>query len=144
MTHLFRVVLSTGLAIASFGCGREMYLSCSLTGPDNNRKQYSFAFDPERGTLFWVEGTQKLEVSRNTSTQLSASHEVKFHDFAYDMTHFRLNLVTGAAEISYSRKPSSAEVASCKKERNWGCEDYLVLTEKSENGTCNVTDRAIK
>jgi len=124
--------------------GQEMYLTCFLTGPENVPHQYSFAFDPEKSTLFWVEGTQKFKVIRNTSTQLWASHEMKFRDFPHDATDFRLNRVTGAAEMNYLRKPSAADVASCKKERNWGCEDFLVLTEKSERGTCQVVDRAVK
>lgn len=145
MNRLLPVLIFSVLAGLSFSAsGREMYLTCSLTGPENTRHQYSFAFDPEKSTLFWVEGTQKFKVVRNTSTQLWASHEMKFRDFPHDSTDFRLNRVTGTAEMNYLRKPSAGDVASCKKERNWGCEDFLVLTEKSENGACQVVDRTVK
>ena len=113
-------------------------------GSENRPYQYSFAFNPEKATLFWVEGTQKFKVIRNTSTQLWASHEMKFRDFPHDATDFRLNRVTGAAEMNYLRKPSPADITSCKKERSWGCEAFLVLTEKTENGTCAVVDRLVK
>lgn len=144
MIHFQSVLLFVVLAVASLGAsGCETYLACSLTDADGKRYQYSFAFDAEKVALFWVEGSQKFEVVRDTSTQLWASHEVKFRDFPYDAMDFRLNRVTGAAEISYLRKPSPVDVASCKKERNWGCEDFQVLTEKSENGTCTVVDRVV-
>lgn len=145
MIRLSSVLIVMVLAGLSFGAsGREMYLTCSLTGPENTRYQYSFAFDPEKSTLFWVEGTQKFKVIRNTSTQLWASHEMKFRDFPHDATGFRLNRVTAAAEMNYLLKPSQADVASCKKERDWGCEDFLVLTDKSENGTCKAVGRTVK
>ena len=124
--------------------GREMYLTCSLTDPEQVVRQYSFAFDPEKSTFFWVEGSQEFKVIRNTSMQLWASHEMKFRDFSHDATDFRLNRVTGAAEINYLQKPSATEVAKCRKERSWGCEDFLVLTEKSERGDCQIAERAIK
>lgn len=138
------LVLLTLIALASFGCSREIYLSCSLVGPSGQRYLYSFAFDEEKGTLFWVEGGQKFKILRNTSTQLWAEHGMKFRDFPHDQTGCRLNRVTGVAEIYYLRKPSPDQIASCKKAHNWGCEDPLVLTEKSESGTCDLTDRAIK
>lgn len=145
MNRLSSDLIFLVLAGLSFSASsREMYLSCSLTGPEIVPYQYSFAFNPEKSTLFWVEGAQKFKVIRNTSTQLWASHEITFRDFPHDVTDFRLNRVTGAAEMNYLRKPSSADVTSCKKERNWGCEDFLVLTEKSERGVCQVVDRAVK
>lgn len=145
MTRLPSALMFAALAsLILGGCSRETYLACSLVGPGNKPYQYSFAFDPEKITLFWVEGTQEFKVFRNTSTQLWASHEMKFRDFPHDQTDFRLNRVTGAAEMNYLRKPSATDVANCKKERNWGCEDFLVLTEKSENGTCAVVDRMVK
>ena len=145
MTRLFSALVFSALASLSLGAnGHGIYLACSLVGPGSQSYQYSFSFDAEKATLFWVEGTQKFKVIRNTSTQLWGSHEMKFRDFPHDATDFRLNRVTGAAEMNYLRKPSTADVASCKKERNWGCESFLVLTEKSENGTCAVADRLVK
>lgn len=145
MTRLWSVLVFAALASLSLGAsGREIYLACSLVGPGSKPYQYSFAFDSEKSTLFWVEGTQTFKVIRNTSTQLWGSHEMKFRDFPHDATDFRLNRVTGAAEMNYLHKPSTTDVADCKKERNWGCEDFLVLTEKSENGTCAVVDRIVK
>jgi hypothetical protein len=137
---IFSVLTGMSLSVS----GREIYLTCSLTGPEQVVHQYSFAFDPEKSTLFWVEGTQEFKVIRNTSTQLWASHEMKFRDFPHDATDFRLNRVTGASEINYLQEPSAAEVAKCKKEKSWGCEDFLVLTEKSEHGDCQIAERAIK
>lgn len=145
MNRLSSALIFSVLAGLTFSVsGREIYLTCSLTGPKNAPYQYSFAFDPEKSTLFWIEGTQKFKVIRNTSTQLWASHEMKLRDFPHGATDFRLNRMTGAAEMNYLRKPSATDVESCKKERNWGCEDFSVLTEKSERGTCQVVDRAVK
>ena len=145
MTHLSSILVFAALAGLSLGAsGREIYLVCSLVGPGSKPYQYSFAFDPEKATLFWVEGTQKFKIIRNTSTQLWGSHEMKVRDFPHDATDFRLNRVTGTAEMNYLRKPSTADIASCKKERTWGCEDFLVLTEKAENGTCAVVDRLVR
>lgn len=132
----------TGMSFTA--SGRDMYLTCSLTGPEHVVHQYSFAFDPEKSTLFWVDGTQEFKVIRNTSTQLWASHEMKFRDFPHDATDFRLNRVTGAAEVNYLQKPAAVEIAKCKKEGSWGCEDFLVLTEKVEHGDCQIAERAIK
>jgi hypothetical protein len=142
LSFFFMFVVLAGLSLSA--SGREIYLVCSLIGPENTRYQYSFSFDTEKSTLFWIEGSQKLKVIRNTSTQLWASHKMKFRDFPHDETDFRLNRVTGAAEISYLRKPSPADIAGCMRERNWGCEDLIVLTEKSESGTCKVIDRVVK
>jgi len=145
MKRLSSALIFSVLAGMSFSAsGQEMYLTCSLTGPEHVVHEYSFAFDLEKSTFFWVEGTQEFKVIRNTSTQLWTSHEMKFRDFPHDATDFRLNRVTGTAEINYLQKPSVAEVAKCKKERSWGCEEFLVLTEKSEHGDCQVADRAIK
>lgn len=139
------VLIFAALASLSSGASsRELYLSCSLVGPNDQNFQYSFAFNPTKETLSWVEGSQEFKVFRNTSTQLWASHKMKFRDFAYDQTDFRLNRVTGVAEINYLHKTSGAEVESCKKQRSWGCDDFLVLTEHSEAGRCTVVDRVVK
>ena len=145
MNRLLSIFVFSVVGGSSFSSSsQEIYITCSLTGPQNMQYQYSFAFDSDESTLFWIEGTQHFQVIRNTSTQLWASHEKKFGDFPHDETHFRLNRVTGAAEMQYLLKPSAADIYSCKKTRNSGCEDLLVLTEKSEHGTCRVVDQAIK
>lgn len=123
---------------------QEIYLACAVIGPQKSDYRYSFAFDPGKGTLFWVEGSQEFKVLRNTSTQLWASHEMRFRDFPHDSTDFRLNRITGAAEVNYLRKPSPIEVAHCKQQRSWGCEDLIVLTQHAETGSCTVVDRIIK
>ncbi len=69
---------------------------------------------------------------------------MKFRDFPHDSTGFRLNRINGAVEVNYLRKPSPAEVASCKKQRSWGCEDLFVLTQYAETGNCAVVDRTIR
>ena len=138
------LVFATLVGVGVRANGQEIYLAWSLIGPSNQTFQYSFAFDPVRGTLLWVEGSQEFKVFRNTSSQLWASHEMKFRDFAHDAIDFRLNRVTGVAEVNYLHKPLPAEVASCKNQRSWGCEDFLVLSEYSETGSCRVVDRAIK
>ncbi|MEP7297773.1 MAG: hypothetical protein ABI702_16435 [Burkholderiales bacterium] len=132
------------VAATTQASGRELYLSCSLVGPANQNFEYVFAFDPAKGTLLWVEGSQELKVFRNTEAQLWASHEGKFRDFPHDRSDFRLNRVTGAAEVIYLHKPLPSEVANCKKSRSWGCESYLVLAEFSEIGRCTVVERVIK
>jgi hypothetical protein len=122
----------------------ELYLACSLVGPGAQNFEYSFAFDPAKGALLWVKGSQELKISRNTPSQLWASHAGKFRDFPHDGTDFRLNRVTGAVEINYLHKPLPAEVADCKKQRSWGCSDPIVLTQYSESGRCAIVDRVIK
>jgi len=145
MKRLSVAIISALIAGVNFNAiGREMYLACSMTGPEFTVNQYSFVFDAQKSSLFWIEGTQSFKVIRNTSTQLWASHAMKFQDFQYDATDFRLNRVTGAAEINYLRKPSKAKVVECNKERSWGCDDFLVLTEKSEHGSCKITDRKVE
>ena len=131
-------------SISSGASSQELYLSCSLVDPKGQNFQYSFGFNPTKETLLWVEGSQKYKVFRNASTQLWASHKMKFRDFAYDQTDFRLNRVTGVVEINYLQKLTGAEVESCKKERGWGCDSFLVLTEHSETGRCTVVDRVVK
>lgn len=138
------LIFSVLAGINGNALAREMYFTCSLIGPEGARSHYSFSLDSDNSTLFWVEGTQKFEIIRNTTTQLWGSHKTKFHEFPHDETDFRLNRVTGEAEINYLRKPSAADVTSCKNARNWGCEAFLVLTEKSERGACQVVDRAIR
>lgn len=124
--------------------GREIHLVCLLVGPGSKSYQYSFVFDSEKSSLYWVEGTQAFEVIRNTSTDLWGAHQIKFRDFPHDATNFYLNRVTGAAEMTYSQKRSATAVADCKKVQSWGCEDSLVLTENSEIGTCSVLNRTAK
>jgi hypothetical protein len=144
MIRPLRVLVVVALAGASLSASsRETYLACSLTGPENTRNEYSFALDPEKSTLFWVEGTQKFKVTRNTSTQLWASREMQSRDIPQDSTDFRLNRVTGAAEMNYLVKLASADAASCRKTRGESCNEFLVLPEKSESGTCKVVDRAV-
>lgn len=121
MKRLSSALIFSVLAGTSFSAsGREIYLSCSLTAPEHVVQQCSFAFDSEKSTFFWVEGHQQFKIIRNTSTQLWASHEMKFGDFSHDATDFRLNLVTGTAKINYLQKPSAAEIATCKKKTRWG------------------------
>lgn len=141
--HRIGTVLAFAVLAGACGVARaqEIYLACALVGPQKSDYRYSFTFDPGKGKLFWVEGSQEFEVFRNTSTELWASHGMKFRDFPHDSTDFRLNRVTGAAEVTYLRKPSPAEVASCKKQRSWGCEDFIVLTQHAETGSCTVVDR---
>ena len=71
MSRLSSALIFSVLAGLTFSAnGREMYLACFLVGPENVPHQYSFAFDPERSILFWIEGAQNFKVIRNTSTQL--------------------------------------------------------------------------
>ena len=150
---LGRTHTSHGLSLAVFAVlaatsapsvGQELYLSCSLVGSANQTFRYSFAFGEAKATLLWVEGNQELRVVRNTATQLWASHDGKFRKFPHDATDFRLNRVTGAAEVNYLHRPLPAEVANCKKQRSWGCEDAFVLAQFSETGRCTAVERAIK
>ena len=139
----FLVLVAVVFAASSFGASsRETYLSCSLTGPENTRNEYSFALDSDKSTLFWVEGSQTLKITRNTSTQLWASQEVKPLDATRDSTDFRLKRVTGAAELNRLLRLSS-DAASCRKEQNRGCEEFIVVPEKSEVGTCRSVGRAV-
>ena len=134
------------LAAANAGAtAQEIYLTCALMGPQNRDYRYSFAFDPAKGTLFWVEGSQEFKIFRNTATQLWASHKVKYRDFPHDETDFRLNRVSGSAEINYLRNPSPADVASCKRQgSSFSCEDSVVLSQYNEFGSCTVVDRVIR
>jgi len=128
------------------GCSKapeQVFLSCALTDRSNQTHQYSFEFKPNKPYLFWVEGTQELKVIRNTDSQLWGEHSGRFRQFPYDHSSFQLNRVTGSAEITYSRKPTTEEVAKCKKERSWGCDDFVVLTERTETGHCQVRERQI-
>jgi hypothetical protein len=87
----------------------EIYLSCSLANARGHHFHYSFAFDSQGGTLFWVGGSQELEVFLNTSSQLWVFHASRFRDFPYERTDFRVNRITGAAEITYLRNPTDDE-----------------------------------
>ncbi len=120
-----------------------MFISCTLSDSSSTHQTYTFEFKPHNKSLFWVEGTQELEVIRNTDSQLWATHSGHYRPFAYDQTSFQLNRATGSAEIFYSRKPTPGEVASCQKERNWGCDSWPVLTEHTETGLCKKQVRRI-
>jgi len=131
------------LPIFATAQAKEIYLACSLSDASNQTYEYSFAFDPKKETFFWVEGTQNLKVIRNTSSQLWALHTSRFRDFPHDQPYFYLNRVSGAAKISYVRKPYPEEAAKCKKEQNWGCDSFFVLAERDEIGRCKLTERTI-
>jgi hypothetical protein len=128
------------------GCRREtkQYLRCDLKNPANEQFTYSFAFDRVNGTLLWVEPSQSFTVTKNTDSELWAQHATRYRNFAYDQTDFRLNRVTGAAEVLYLRKPTADEEAACLKQRGWGCTDFFVVTEHSESGTCVPVERRIQ
>lgn len=145
MPRLVLISIFVAFASVSFSVSsKEIYLSCTLMAAKQQSTKYSFAFDQDKDTLLWVEGSNDWKVIRNTSAQLWASHAMKFRDFQYETTDFRLNRITGSAEITYLHAPSAEDVASCKKSKGFGCEDPLVLTEHSEAGNCVVVDRVVK
>lgn len=119
------------------------FISCTLSAPSSARQNYTFEFKPKENSLFWVEGTQELEVIRNTESQLWAQHTGKYRPFAYDQTSFQLNRVTGNAELFYSRKPTPGEISSCQNGHNFGCDSWVVLTEHTETGVCTKQTRRI-
>ena len=143
-THLKIYLLSNLIVFSGSLFSKEIYLACSLTDKSNTVYDYSFVFNPKKETFFWINGTQNFMVIRNTSSQLWAWQEMKFRNFPHDRTYFRLNRVSGEAEMSYVRKPSAQEIAKCKKEQSFGCESFFVLEERSENGRCRLTERAIE
>ena len=120
-----------------------MFISCTLSAPSGDQQPYTFEFKPDMRYLLWVEGTQVLDVTRNTDSQLWATHSGKYRPFAYDHTSFQLNRATGEAELSYSRTPTNDEVTSCKNGHNFGCDAWIVLTEHTEVGLCEKQTRRI-
>lgn len=121
-----------------------LYLSCSLTNAKGAQASYSFAFDPHKSTLLWVEPSQPFKVTKNTDAELWAEHTMKYRDFSYDQADFRLNRVTGEGRISYLKKPTAQEIEQCNKERGWGCNSFLVLTEHDEAGSCAIVQRRVE
>jgi hypothetical protein len=123
---------------------QETYIDCDLTGPQNQRYQYSFTLDPGKGALLWVEGGRELKIERHTSAELLASYIGKFRDFPYDEAFFDLNLFSGDASVTYLHDPTPDEIASCEKQRSFGCKDPIVLSQHGETGSCSLVDRAVK
>lgn len=141
-----RFLIVAFVAFCGISCSKpseQTFFSCILRDKSNQAHQYSFEFNATKPYLFWVEGTQELKVVRNTPSQLWGEHPAKYQQFPYDQTSFQLNRVTGDAEVFYSRKPTAEEMESCSKDPGWGCDSYLVLTEHSEAGNCQVRERKI-
>lgn len=137
-------ILTFGTAAALSGCGRSpavSFMSCSLKDAQGASQNYSFEVDSKKPRLYWVEGSQEMRIVRNTDSQLWAEHGAKSKNFDYNLTGFKLNRVTGEASVSYSKKPSAAEVQACGKE--WWCTYDIVLSEHDEHGTCTRQDRKI-
>lgn len=131
---------------------KDMFLKCNLKPANGDETEYTFHFDPIAKKLHWAEGNIDLKVIQSSKTIIVATHNFRFHTgFEYDETDFRLNRITGAAEIDYDRKPTENETKDCQeklpkpkgKEHTW-CEDYIVLTQHTENGVCALTERAIQ
>ncbi len=125
----------------------EIYLSCELIDPQAERYRYYFAYNPDEGTFLW--GDLEFEVVRNTSTELWSKYdEYQLRDFPHDATDFRLNRISGAAQITYLLKPTPSEISECEEsldpELHWACEGYTAISEHNQTGTCEVVDRAIE
>ena len=143
-----RVLLDLAAAATALFCSacakqESTFLSCALSTASGDRQTYTFEFKQHEDSLFWIDGTQELEVVRNTESQLWADHSGKFRPFAYGQTSFRLNRATGGAELFYSRKPTPQEITACQKGHNFGCESWLVLSEHTETGQCKKSERRI-
>jgi len=136
----FMILMGTSVAQTA----QEIYIDCDLAGPQNQHYGYSFAFNLDKGTLFWVEGSRELKLERHTSAELLASYKGKFRDFPHDATFFNLNLFSGQAAVVYLHDPTADEIASCEKQQSFGCKDSIVLSQYGETGRCSVVDPAIK
>ena len=140
---VWTIIALGGLAGGCTKGQEQVFLTCDLMGNSKQVRQYSYRFEPETPSLFWVEGSQEMKVIRITDSQLWAEHSARFHQFSYDQTSFQLNRVTGQATIFYSRQPHPEEIAECEKDPGWGCDNFVVLEEHTETGECQVTEPKI-
>jgi hypothetical protein len=150
---MYKIVIllfaSLSMLIGFNANAKEIFLACKVITPNNVYKSYTFSFDESKNTLYLVDSSQQMKVLRNNDTQLWASQTEKiYRDFNYDYLTFYLNRITGEAEISYAIQPSEKEITECKnnpeiKNKKWPCESYPVLTEKTEQGSCEIVKRKI-
>ena len=119
-----------------------MFLSCSMVREDEQSFQYSFVFNPEEEYLFWVEGSNEWEIIRNTSAQFWASRDTRIRGLKAREI-FKLNRITGAARINYSREPTPEELENYNY-AFWCTAGYIVLTEYTEVDSCMIVNRVIE
>jgi hypothetical protein len=120
-------------------------IDCDLTGPKGKHYEYSFVFDPAKGTLSWVQGGEELKMERHTPTELLVSRRGKFGDSPAQVAYFDLALTGGGATMTYFRDPTPAEIAKCEADRSVAdCKAPVVLPQYDEAGTCSFEEQTAK
>jgi hypothetical protein len=123
----------------------QTVISCDLTGAKGTHYEYSFLFDPAKGTLSWVEGGEELKTERRTAAELLVSRRGKFGDSPAQVAYFDLALSAGGATMTYFRDPTAAEITKCEKEQSApDCRASVALPQYEEGGYCTFEEKAAK
>jgi len=133
--------VSVLLLLPALAAAQAVAIDCDLTGPKGHHFGYSFDYVPSRGSLALAGGSGELKTERHTASELLASYRGRLDDPAAGVAYFRINLTTGAAQVTYVHEPTPAEVEKCQKERTFGCQDPVVLAEDNEIGQCSMTEQ---
>jgi len=120
-------------------------ITCDLADSKGTHYDYSFLFEPDKGTLFWVQGREELRTERHTAGELLVSRRGKFGETSAQVAYLELALGGGGATMTYFRDPTAGEIAKCEGEQSPAdCKAPVALPQYYEAGTCTFEQQAAK
>ena len=123
----------------------QTVITCDLTDRKGAHYEYSFLFDPAKGTLSWTDGGEELKTERHTAAELLVSRRGKFGDSPAQIAYFDLALSGGGATMTYFRDPTAVEVTQCEREQSAAdCKAPVALPRYDEAGACTFEEQAAR